>query len=93
MTDNKQEPEGWTHAPLIVGWNDDGSLKTVDSWNVKLVTSNEREAFRTALADAIRRPMGVIPESAEGLITQADLDAAEKRRKNMLQKRKNNDTF
>jgi hypothetical protein len=36
--------------------------------------------MRLALADAIRRPMGVIPESADGLLTQDDLDAAEKRR-------------
>jgi hypothetical protein len=40
----------------------------------------EIERLRMALADAIRRPMGVIPASAEGLITSADLDAAEKRR-------------
>ena len=33
-----------------------------------------------ALADAIRRPMGVVPATAEGLVTQSDLDAAEKRR-------------
>ena len=38
------------------------------------------ERQRIALADAIRRPMGVVPASAEGLITDADLDAAEKRR-------------
>ncbi len=36
--------------------------------------------MRLALADAIRRPMGVIPESAAGLVTQDDLDAAEQRR-------------
>jgi len=44
------------------------------------LAEEERMRFRTALADAIRRPMGVIPESAEGLVTQDDLDAAEKRR-------------
>jgi hypothetical protein len=33
-----------------------------------------------ALADAIRRPMGVVPDSAMGFVTDADLDAAEKRR-------------
>jgi hypothetical protein len=33
-----------------------------------------------ALADAIRRPMGVVPDSAKGLVTDADLAAAEKRR-------------
>jgi hypothetical protein len=31
---DKQEPEGWTHAPLIVGWNNDGSPQIVDSWEV-----------------------------------------------------------
>ncbi|NBT36272.1 MAG: hypothetical protein EBT03_12200 [Betaproteobacteria bacterium] len=44
------------------------------------LTDAERQKFRTALADAIRRPMGVIPQSAEGLVTQDDLDAAEGRR-------------
>jgi len=41
----------------------------------------ERErGLRIALADAIRRPMGVIPKSAEGLLTPNDLDEAEERR-------------
>jgi hypothetical protein len=41
----------------------------------------ERErVLRGALADAIRHPMGVIPTSAEGLLTTDELDAAEKRR-------------
>lgn len=38
------------------------------------------DRYRTALEDAIRRPMGVIPDSAEGLLTHEDLDAAEERR-------------
>lgn len=42
--------------------------------------TEERDRLREALADAIRRPMGVIPASAEGLVTTADLDAAEARR-------------
>ena len=41
---------------------------------------NDVFALRTALADAIRRPMGVVPASAEGLISILDLDAAEERR-------------
>lgn len=41
----------------------------------------------TALADAIRRPMGVIPESALGLVGDADLLAAERRRANTPTKR------
>ena len=36
--------------------------------------------LRVALADAIRRPMGVVPESADGLVTQDELDSAEQRR-------------
>jgi hypothetical protein len=51
--------------------------------DIKHGTANlirENNLLRIALADAIRRPMGVIPASAEGLITDADLDAAEKRR-------------
>lgn len=36
--------------------------------------------YRVALADAIRRPLGVTPESAEGLITNAELMQAEERR-------------
>ena len=42
--------------------------------------AEEIDRLRSALADAIRRPMGVIPESAAGLVTQGDLDAAEGRR-------------
>jgi hypothetical protein len=51
---------------------------------VNLPIQGEAEAgdcprYRTALADAIRRPLGVIPASAEGLVTDAEIDAAEKR--------------
>ena len=38
------------------------------------------ERYKVALADAIRRPMGVTPDSAVGLVTTAELDAAEERR-------------
>lgn len=38
------------------------------------------DALKVALADACRRPMGVVPDSAEGLISQDDLEAAEERR-------------
>lgn len=40
---------------------------------------NER-AELVALADAIRRPMGVIPDSAMGYLNDELLNAAEKRR-------------
>lgn len=36
--------------------------------------------LQIALADAIRRPLGVVPASADGLITQEEIDSAEKRR-------------
>ncbi len=50
MSDEKQKPEGWMHAPMIVGWNNDGSLQTVDSWNVKpTLTDAERAALRDAI--------------------------------------------
>lgn len=89
-----QEPVAWAvywfenRKPALVHAND----KPSPHWNppprcVPLyeapqltLTDEERERFLTALADAIRRPMGVIPESAVGLVTQDDLDAAEKRR-------------
>lgn len=49
MSDEKQKSEGWSHAPMIVGWNNDGSLQTVDSWNVKpTLTDEEREAISVA---------------------------------------------
>jgi hypothetical protein len=36
--------------------------------------------YRIALADSIRRPMGVIPDSAKNLISDSDLQMAETRR-------------
>lgn len=40
----------------------------------------EIEDMRAALADAIRRPMGVIPASAARFVTAEDLTEAEERR-------------
>ncbi len=37
-------------------------------------------SLKLALADAIRRPMGVVPVTAEGLVSAEDLIEAEKRR-------------
>ena len=51
-------------------------LKPVDGTDLATAI----ESLRIALADAIRRPMGVIPASADGLLTQSELDAAEARR-------------
>ena len=42
--------------------------------------ADEIAGLRTALADAIRRPMGVVPDSAEGLLSEGDLDLAEAKR-------------
>jgi len=41
--------------------------------------------YRIALADAIRRPMGVVPASAEGLVSVQEMDAAEVRRTGLAQ--------
>jgi hypothetical protein len=40
---------------------------------------DEVERLHIALCDAIRSPMGVMPDSAQGLVSAADLVAAEKR--------------
>ena len=53
---------------------DNHERDTVPSLRAKLA------AYRFALADAIRRPMGVVPDSANGLITPQELEEAEKRR-------------
>lgn len=42
--------------------------------------AKENERLKIALADAIRRPLGVIPASADELITYGDIAAAEERR-------------
>lgn len=48
---------------------------------IEHVTNQRKIAqLKTALADACRRPMGVVPDSAHGLLSQDDLDAAEERR-------------
>lgn len=44
----------------------------------------EAEQLKTALADAIRRPTGVVPESAEKFVTGEMLEAAEERRPKIL---------
>ena len=46
----------------------------------------ENALLRIALADAIRRPMGVVPASAEGFVSTAELDAAETRRPRLTQR-------
>lgn len=67
----------WPWSGIFIGLQSEGG-------SVRVVTDEEREVeverLRVALADAIRRPMGVIPESADGLVTQKELDEAEIRR-------------
>jgi len=53
----------------------DGSCVVTVTMDATLA-DEERARFRTALADAINRPMGVIPASAEGLVTPQELEAA-----------------
>lgn len=50
----------------------------VDEETARLESENNQ--LRIALADAIRRPMGVVPDSARGLITETEMFEAEKRR-------------
>jgi hypothetical protein len=64
MNDKKPVP---THVPLPFVMGVINEMTT----NIAL--------YRVALADAIRRPLGIIPASAEGLVTDAEIDAAEKR--------------
>lgn len=47
---------------------------------VEALRDTEIEKLKIALADAIRRPMGTWPDSAMGMITVQDVDAAEFRR-------------
>ena len=71
-------------ADDLVHYFDHVAIAAVDEnpgmLGLSMETVRQLTQLRTALADAIRRPMGVIPDSAKGLITEADLDAAEKRR-------------
>lgn len=60
-------------SPLI-----DSALSTTPP--ASLAAKDEEIArLKIALADAIRRPMGVIPDSAAGLISIDEMDEAEKR--------------
>lgn len=56
----------------------EGEIERFRIENGKLAAINQE--LRIALADAIRCPMGVVPDSAAGLVSPADVDAAEARR-------------
>lgn len=58
---------------------DDGRLEVMAQFAIEYA-AKQIERYRIALADAIRRPMGVVPDSAQGLVSQEDVDAAEARR-------------
>lgn len=47
---------------------------------ITLAIANENKALRIALHDAIRRPMGVVPASADEFYSVEEADRAEKRR-------------
>lgn len=48
------------------------------------VTNKRKIALlKIALADAVRRPMGVVPDSAYGLLSEDEMAAAEERRSNL----------
>jgi hypothetical protein len=78
-----------THDETGIQWEikDDGSAEYQKAAQLTR-EANEREKrgreemmaeikqLRTALADAINRPMGVIPASAEGLVSPQELEAA-----------------
>lgn len=69
----KHRIEAWAKSQVT---SDDALLDNLEHENARL---------RIALADAIRRPMGVIPASAEGLVTDDELQAAEERREANIQ--------
>lgn len=55
-----------------------GKLRFKDDYILKLQRENVR--LRTAFHDAIRRPMGVVPESGEEFYNVHEADLAEERR-------------
>ena len=80
VTTTLGHPESWDWPSIL----EDRILVHRIGESVRVVPSSEADAeverLRVALADAIRRPMGVIPNSADGLVTQKELDEAEMRR-------------
>lgn len=89
-----QSPEGSPPLPWSVyphedeGWftiyhSGDGSLDvrlSEEDATFIVKSCNHYARLKVALADAVRRPMGVIPRSAIGVIETSDLHSAERRR-------------
>jgi hypothetical protein len=64
----------WTHTVALC-------FEKMSAAEASLASAQEEVArYKIALADATRRPMGVLPASADGLVTAADMAAAEARR-------------
>lgn len=57
-----------------------GEAQAYEIEEAKKAIRRTMKRYRKALADAIRRPMGVIPDSARGLVDSNDLELAEQRR-------------
>lgn len=76
MSEASREAGEWKGRYKAAGYSD-----TLDGWIERAEKAEARvRVLEVALADAIRRPMGVVPASAEGLVSNAALDAAEGRR-------------
>lgn len=71
-----EEPMEDSGDNLTIAW----MLGANQSNNMLRAQRELLQKYKTALADAVRRPMGVVPDSAVGLVTNADLDNAEQRR-------------
>lgn len=64
----------------VLSWKAQKHSPTPMTIEQQLAIQSENLRLKIALADAIRRPMGVVPNSAEGLISHDDLANAERRR-------------
>lgn len=64
-----------------ITWDCCGDTTETESWEPSSCPFCRIHRLEVALADAIRRPLGVIPDSAEGLLHPTALVAAEERSK------------
>lgn len=80
MSEDKKRSGVW-HQMIDADFSMDyatGFLHATDKADADLAAL--RKQMKTAIADAIRAPMGVLPESCVGLVSNAEFDAAEQRR-------------
>jgi hypothetical protein len=83
MSDNgwdRQEAEDYFEFNQMSSWLGDGTPCYITPCDEPTDTDVEIARLKVALADAVCRPMGVVPDSAAGLITPEDLDDAKRRR-------------